>query len=116
MDIEDLFKTQEVMPVKMSQKEFVEKTKFILNRIADIYHKGWQSRAMADGEYPDESICDKCTGCGTFKDKNEELKDCFQDREQGGCYYRFCDHEQVGMDLEDNLDKVYELITVDEII
>lgn len=73
------------------------------------------SRVLKDNEFPDESICDKCTGCGNFMDNGEE-KECFQNREQGDCFHRFCDYEQVGMDLEDHLDDICDLLSVDEII
>lgn len=115
MDIEDLFKIEPNEPLKMDQKEFVDKSKSLLEKIYDIYHKEWQSRVLKDSEYPGESICDKCTGCGTFLENGEE-RDCHQDKEQGDCFTRFCDYEQVGMNLEDYLTDISELISVDEVI
>ena len=102
-------------PYKMSQKEFVEKTKSVLEKIYNAYSQGWHSRVLRDGEHPEESICDKCTGCGIFLENGEE-RDCVQDREQGDCFHRFCDYEQVGMDLETNLGDIADLLSVDEIV
>lgn len=114
MNIDDFFKIEPQEPYKMSQKEFVKKTKSVLEKIYNAYSQGWQSRVLKDGEYPDESICDKCTGCGVFLENGEE-RDCVQDKEQGYCFYRFCDYEQVGMDLETHLGDIADLLSVDEI-
>ena len=73
MDIEDLFKIEPQEPYKMSQKEFVSKTKDVLEKIYNAYSQGWQSRVLRDGEHPEESVCDKCTSCGLFMDNGEEL-------------------------------------------
>ena len=115
MNLDDLFNIEPQEPYKMSQKEFFEKTKAILNKICNIYSQGWQSRVLIDGEHPEESVCDKCTGCGTFIDNGEE-KECVQDREQGDCFHRFCDYEQVVMDLEAHLEDMFDLLLVDEIV
>jgi hypothetical protein len=113
--MEDFFNIQELEPCKMSQKEYFEKTKAVLNKIVDSYSKGWQSRVLRDGEHPEESVCDKCTGRGLFLENGEE-KECVQDREQGYCFHRFCDYEQVGMDLESYLDDMFELLLVEEVV
>jgi hypothetical protein len=115
MNLDDLFKIEPQELYKMSQKEFVEKTKAVLNKICNIYSQGWQSRVLRDGEHPAESVCNKCTGCGLFMDNGEE-KECVQDREQGDCFHRFCDYEQVGMDLELHLEDMFDLLSVDEIV
>ena len=112
--MEDLFKTEPHEPYKMNQKEFVEKTKSVLEKIYNSYSQGWQSRVLIDDEYPEESVCDKCTGCGIFLENGEE-RDCIQDREQGDCFHRFCDYEQVGMDLENYFEDICDLLSVDEI-
>jgi len=115
MNIEDLFKIEPKEPYKMRQNEFVEKTKSVLEKIYNSYSQGWQSRVLRDGEHPEESICDKCTGCGVFLENGEE-RDCVQDREQGDCFHIFCDYEQVGMDLETHLVDISDLLSVDEIV
>jgi hypothetical protein len=114
MNIDDLFKLEPQEIRKMSQKEFVEKTKSVLEKIYNAYSQGWQSRVLRDEEHPEESVCDKCTGCGVFLENGEE-RDCVYDREQGDCFHRFCDYEQVGMDLEALLEDIYSLLSVDEI-
>lgn len=115
MNLEDLFKIEPQEPYKMSQKEFVEKTKAVLVKIYNAYSKGWQNRRLRDGEHPEESVCDKCTGCGIFLENGEE-RDCVQDMEQGDCFHRFCDYEQVVMDLETHLEDIADLLSVDEIV
>lgn len=115
MEENELFKIKPQELHKMSQNDFVEKTKAVLNKICNSYCQSWQSRRLMDEEYPEESVCDKCTGWGKFI-KNGEEKECVQDREQGECFYRFCDYEQVGIDLEANLEDMFDLLSVDEII
>jgi hypothetical protein len=115
MNLEDLFNIEPQEPYKMSQKEFVTKTKDVLEKIYNAYSQGWQSRVLRDGEHPEESVCDKCIGCGIFIENGEE-KECVQDREQGDCFHRFCDYEQVGMDLETHLADISDLLSVDEIV
>ena len=115
MNIDELFKIEPQEYYKMSQKEFVEKTKVVLNKICNSYSQGWQSRLLREDEQPEESICDKCTGCGTFNDNGEE-KECVQDHEQGQCYHRFCDYEEVGMNLKTHLSDMFDLLSVDEIV
>lgn len=113
--MEDLFKIEPQEPYKMSQKEFIEKAKSVLEKICNNYSQAWQSRILKNGEYPEESVCDKCTGCGVFLENGEE-RDCFQDKEQGDCFHRFCDYEQVGMDIETHLGDMFDLLSVDEIV
>ena len=113
MNIDELFKAE---PQKtMIQMEFVEKTKSVLNKICNSYSQAGQSRILRDGEYPEESVCDKCTGCGLFMYNGEE-RECVQDRSQGHCFYRFCDYEQVGQSIETNLEDMFDLLSVDEIV
>lgn len=115
IDLENLFKIESQESYKMTQKDFFEKTKTILNKICNSYSQGWKSRVLKDGEYPNESICDKCVGNGIFIENGEE-KECFIDRECGDCFHRFCDYEQVGMDLETHLPDMFDLLSVDVIL
>jgi hypothetical protein len=112
--MEDLFKIELQEPRRMNQKEFIEKTKSVLEKIYNVYSQGWQNRHLTDDEFPEESVCDKCTGCGLFIDNGEE-KECFQHWENGDCYHRFCDYEQVGMDLENHIEDICDLLSIDKI-
>lgn len=113
---DDIFNLKEEIkePINMSKDEFVEKTKKLLNYISNQYSKGWQSRRLKDEEYPEESVCDKCTGCGTFK-LNEEDAECVADREEGECYVRYFDAEEFGLEIEATMDDVYELLFIDNV-
>lgn len=114
MNLDELFKIEPQEPYKMSQNEFVEKTKSVLEKIYDAYLQGWKIRVLKDGEHPEESVCYKCDGCGVFLENGEE-RDCFQDKEYGYCVHRYCDYEQVGIALECCLEDMYVLLSVDEI-
>jgi hypothetical protein len=113
---DDLFNLKEEPqePINMAKDEFVAKTKKLLNYIADQYGKGWQSRRLTEEEYPEESICDKCKGCGTFKLHSEDAE-CTIDHEQGECYVRYFDAEEFGLEVETCLDDIYELLYVDNV-
>lgn len=112
--MEDLFNIEPTEPIRMSQEGFFIKTKALLEKIGNNYSQAWQDRALKDNEYPEESICDKCKGHGTFKENGEE-RDCYRDNEHGECYHRFCDYEQFGMNLESQLENLHELLSVDEL-
>ena len=98
----------------MAKDEFVTKTKKLLAYIESSCGKGWKSRALKEEEYPEESICDKCKGCGTFK-LNNEYSECTIDHEQGECYVRYFDAEEFGLEVETCLDDIYELLFVDNV-
>ena len=109
----DIFESiEESEPITMSKTEYIEKAKKLIEYIATEYNRCWQSRALKDNEYPDESICGSCKGCGTFGDDLE----CVQDHEQGQCYHRFANYESFGQEIEATIEDCYELLLVDEII
>ena len=113
---DDLFDLKEESQelINMAKDEFVEKTKKLLNYISDKYGKGWKSKRLTEEEYPEESVCDKCTGCGTFKFKGED-EECVSDREEVECYVRYFDAEEFGLEIEATMDDVYELLFIDNI-
>jgi len=113
---DDLFDLKEEVqePINMAKDEFVAKTKKLLAYIEKSYGKGWKSRALKDEEFPEESICDKCTGCGTFK-LNSEDAECVIDHEDGQCVTRYFDVEEFGWEVETCLDDIYELLYIDNV-
>lgn len=115
-DFDNIFSIKEEIqePINMGKDEFVAKTKKLLNYIADQYSKGWKSKRLTEEEYPEESICDKCTGCGTFKFNGKD-DECVADREEGECYVRYFDAEEFGLEIESTMDDVYEIIYVDNV-
>ena len=115
MKFDELFNMEPLPPETMDSNDFFAKTQHLLNRISTIYNQGWQSKPLKDEEFPEESICDKCTGYGKLHSDIDEERECAQDKEQGWCYYRFCDYEQVGMDLEVLIEDVYGLLSIDEL-
>lgn len=106
----DIFNNEESyeMP-KIKQSEFNERAIKILENIAKSYNQSWHSRPLKDEELPGESICDKCTGCGTFSN-GEFQSDCVQDDEQGWCYHRYQDAEEFGIEVETELENIYGLL------
>ena len=97
---------------KITQSEFNLKAMKILTNIANSYSQSWHSRQLKEDEFPHESICDKCTGCGTFI--NGELEsECFQDKMEGWCYHRYQDAEEFGIEVETELENIYKLIGVE---
>ena len=109
----DIFddKTISELP-KIKQSEFNALATKVAENIATSYNQSWHSRPLKDEEFPDESICDKCTGCGTFT-VNDEVKDCVQDREQGWCYHRYQDAEEFSIEVETQLENIYGLLGIE---
>ncbi len=113
--MEDFFKLEPGEPHVMTSQDFFDKTQRLLNHVANSYSQSWKSRSLKNGEFPDESVCDKCQGCGTFKNEIGEENECVQDKEQGQCYHRYFDYENLSDELETHLDDIYVLISVDEL-
>lgn len=111
--MEKIFIIEEPAPVFMDKNEFVDKTKKLLNKIVSSYSQSWTSRRIKDGEYPEESVCDKCTGCGTLMAEDGKTMECFMDREQGECFIRYLDYENFSVDVESVLPELFELLSVD---
>jgi 23S rRNA A2030 N6-methylase RlmJ len=116
MDIDDFFniKEEKYEPTNMSKDEFVDKTRKLLKHLDRHYTENWRSRPLKEEEFPNENICDKCTGCGIFKLKNEEAE-CTKDYEEGECYHRYFDAEEFGLEVETCFDDIYELLFVDNV-
>lgn len=116
--MEDLFflNNSEIaeLEVVMSKDDFVKKTKELLEGIHQDYSNAWQKRVLGDGEHPEERICEKCTGCGIFILGDEQVE-CVQNEEDGCCFFRFCDYEQFGIDIEQRFTKIYELLSTTKI-
>jgi hypothetical protein len=113
---DDFFDLKEEVqePINMAKDEFVAKTKKLLAYIESSYGKGWKDRPLKEEEFPEESICDKCTGCGIFKLDGEDAE-CVRDFEEGDCGTRYFDAEEFGIEVETCLDDIYELLYVDNV-
>jgi hypothetical protein len=115
MDVDDFFNSEPEQPNIMDSEEFFNKTKKLLTNFLNNYSQAWINRSLKDNEFPDESVCEKCTGCGSFKMENGEEGECFQSNSGDGCYQRFFDYEQFGLEAETHLDEIMELVSVDKI-
>ena len=113
---DDLFNLKEEIhePINMAKDEFVAKTKKLLAYIESSYGKGWKDRSLKEEEFPEESVCDKCTGCGIFKLDGEDAE-CTRDFEEGECYVRYFDAEEFEIEVETCLDDIYELLYIDNV-
>lgn len=108
------FKDEPSVPIVMTKDDFVSKTKKLLTHIDTLYGKGWQTRALTDSEYPVQSVCDLCKGCGTFRGDGEDA-DCVVDYEDGQCVTRYFDSEEFVFGIEECLDDLCELMVVDSV-
>jgi hypothetical protein len=109
--LDDFFKTEPIEPQKMSQKDFIQKTKEVFGKICDSYSNARQRVALCADEYPDENVCSKCKGFGKFMYNGEE-KECIMDREREECFHTHLDYKQVGMDLETHFEDMIDLLSV----
>jgi hypothetical protein len=108
------FTDEPMIPIVMPKDEFVVKTRKLLSHIDTLYGRGWQTRALTESEYPVQSVCDLCTGCGTFT-LDGVLADCVVDYEDGQCVTRYFESEEFGLGIEECLDDLYELLMVDKV-
>jgi hypothetical protein len=111
---EDLFKLEEVKPNIVPKDEYFKESKKILESVASAYHSAWFSKPLEEAEYPEQSVCDNCKGCGNFLYEGEK-KECFVNYERGECYHRVCDYESIGILIEGLLESgnLYDIIGVD---
>ena len=113
MDFDKLFEIEPTEIIKMDKDKFFKKTQELLNKISFTYATNWKSRTLLDSEYPNEDVCEKCNGCGTFLNNDKEKVDCVADYEQGDCYARYFDAEEFADDFDGLIVDVDELNGVD---
>ena len=113
--MKNLFELEPQEPIEMNQEEFFEKTKAVLGKIMDSYSLAWQKRVLQDDEYPQESVCENCKGCGKVNCNDGKERQCYQDYEGGYCTYQFCNYEELGIDIELCTPDVLDLLSVDKI-
>lgn len=109
MGIDDLFNIEPEVPFIMDKDEYLNKSKEVFDIFATLYASSWQRRSLRDDEYPDELVCEACTGCGIYQ---ENIGECNQDSIEGGCYVQYQDVEQLGIDISNNIEDVYTLLSV----
>jgi hypothetical protein len=102
-------KPNEEIP-KIKQSDFIKLAKKVLSNIQNSHYGSWENRALAEGEFPDESICDRCKGCGEFKALNGDILECRQNNQDGFCYHRYFDAEELGISVEAELDSIHNLL------
>lgn len=102
MDLfDDFFKDdKEDLIIHVEQPEMTEMGKSLWG----MYGNAWSSVRLTDAEYPHESICEQCTGCGTFKLENGNDGECAMDRSEGECFHRHFDAQQFGEEVASYLE------------
>jgi len=100
---------------KIKQSEFNTLATRVLENIATSYSQSWHSRRLKYEEFPDESVCNKCTGCGEFKAANGDILECRQhySEDDAYCYHRYQDAEEFGKEVETELENIYGLIGIE---
>lgn len=96
----------------MDAQEFFEKAQFLLRKLSDAHCFAHRTQKLDDEQYPSQEVCDQCTGCGVFT-LNGEDKECYVNDIEGVCFYRYTDYEEVGIEVENKLQEIYELLAVD---
>ena len=86
----------------------------IFDRIISEYWHSRYLRRLEQNEYPAEEVCGNCKGCGTFKNEDGEMKDCYQDKVEGECFKELFDLEQFGIEVETLLPKIGEFMVLTE--
>jgi len=112
--MEELFLSYEPPPEFMNKDEYFKRSQKVLESISMSYSNSWGSIRLSDGEYPDESICEKCKGFGICKINGEE-KQCKQDRIEGECFYDYFDSEDFILSIESQMEELHNLLGIDGI-
>jgi len=102
-------------PIRMEQAEYFEKSKKIFEKIQSDYFSSFSWVRMKDEEYPNEDICDKCTGCGLFHNSNGNENECSRDKEEGECFTQIWDFSDMDENIGIMIEDIMELLYVDEI-
>jgi hypothetical protein len=116
MDFNELF-SLDIQPdedVEMDKDEYLTKSTQIFSIVDTEYSKAWVKVRLNDGEYPDESICDKCEGCGSIIVNGEEVE-CIANREEGECYRIVFDSEQFGNSMAQIVDDIWDLLSINKL-
>lgn len=112
----DLFKVSEPIELpKIKQSEFNSLATKVLESIATSYNLSWHLILLKDEEFPDERVCDKCTGCGEFKAVNGDILECRQhySEDDAYCYHRYQDAEEFGIEVEAQLENIHALLGIE---
>jgi len=84
-EIDEIFNIDtEEKPLKMTNSEFIEKTRLILSKIDKELQTGHQWSRVTDEEYQRQD-CDNCKGCCVIVRNGKELN-CTPDKLDGDCF------------------------------
>jgi hypothetical protein len=113
--MDNLFLVEKPSPVYMNKEEYFERTQQLFRYISMKYSNSWQNRRLLESEFPDESICNKCKGCGNFQDENGDVLECRQHYSENDayCYHRYWDAEDFGTEVESQLQELHNLLCVE---
>lgn len=95
INIESLFRNnnfEEHKNITCSKEQYLKTSKTIFETISNSYSSSFKKEHLTDEQFPDESVCDKCKGCGTFINGGIET-DCYNNPEYGYCSYTYFDSE-----------------------
>jgi hypothetical protein len=100
---------------KIRQSDFNEHVKKLLKNISNSYNDSWHDRRLDDIEFPNQSVCNKCTGCGEFKSINGQILECrqYNSEDDSYCYHRFQDSKEFGEEVESELDSIWGLMGIE---
>lgn len=113
--MEGIFDSTEITALpKIKQSDFNKSSIKVLEYIAKAYNDSWHKRRLEDGEFPDQSICDKCKGCGEFKSINGDVLECIQhySEDDAFCYHPYQDAEEFGLEVQAIIVDVYSILGI----
>ncbi len=117
MDFDKLFDDNydiSIENIEMDKDKYLIKTNEIFSILDNEYAKSWIKVRLSDFEYPEQSVCDKCTGCGTTIVNREEVE-CIADREEGECHYVMFDAEEFGIRVGEVMNSIWDLLPVNKL-
>jgi hypothetical protein len=116
MEIDDFFNVDSppIELISMDKDEYFTQSQRIFNSIMVDFTMAYHRQRLHDNDYPDQSVCDMCNGCGNFMLDGEETE-CFQNKEAGECYYSYFDSEGFRDSMELKLESISDMLQVYEL-
>lgn len=99
----------------MDSKEYLKDTKELLNKCLYIYNQAFIKNWIKEDTIINPDICDKCNGNNNNIKINNEIIECFQDREEGDCFYMQFDKDGFIEDFNQLFEDIMALIQIDKL-
>lgn len=111
IDIDD----EENKEVICSKEVYLKTAKSLFETISYIHSSSFKKEHLREEQFPDESVCDECKGCGIFINDGVET-DCYNNPEYGYCSYTHFDSELFIENFNNVIPLIYDLLQYNKLV